>query len=75
MQRINPEYALKPLTVAPGGRLHRLVALLFDTYIDDLTDERIAELERRVEAFRWCNANAERVDIPAPVTPSDKPHG
>lgn len=56
MQPIDPEYADTELTLRPGSRLHRLVAMLFDTYIDDLSDERIAELERHVEGFRWCNA-------------------
>ncbi|WP_457798124.1 hypothetical protein [Methylocystis sp. S23] len=42
--------------------MHRLVALLFDTWFDDLTTERIAELERLVESWRWCDSNANRVD-------------
>ncbi len=62
MQRISEEYLSKPLTVRPGDRLHRLVALLFDTWFDDLTTERIAELERLVESWRWCDSNANRVD-------------
>lgn len=63
MSRIAPEYLNDKLTVEPGDRLHRLVAMLFDTYIDDLTDERIAELEAHVAQFRWCNANGKRVDV------------
>lgn len=62
MQKIADEYLRSTLTIEPGNRLHRLVALLIDTWYDTLTDERIAELESRVESFRWLNANAERVD-------------
>lgn len=77
MQTIAPEYANEKLTVAPGSRLHRLVALMFDMYIDDLTDERIAELERQVESWRWCNAAGRmisRLSGPADVitTPTDQ---
>jgi|TARA_R110001583_G_scaffold32107_10_gene110090 hypothetical protein len=61
-QKIAAEYLNETLSVEPGNRLHRLVALLFDTWYDDLTDERIAELEQHVESFRWMNASAERVD-------------
>lgn len=61
-QRISNEYLNRALTLNPGDRLHRLVAMLLDTYYDDLTDERIAELEDSVERFRWMNASGERVD-------------
>jgi hypothetical protein len=61
-QLIAPEYADARLDVRPGDRLHRLVAMLFDTYCDDLSDERIAELERQVESFRWMNAAGQRLD-------------
>jgi hypothetical protein len=62
MQKISDKYLNQTLTIEPGNRLHRLVAMLIDTWYDDLTDERIADLEGRVEAFRWMNSNAERVD-------------
>lgn len=62
MQYIDPEYLNSELKVKPGNRLHRLVALLFDTYYDDLTEARIAELEAAVETFRWMSANGKRVD-------------
>lgn len=62
MQRISDEYLKKTLVIEPGCRLHRLVAMLHDTWYDDLTDERISELIRHVESFRWLNASAERVD-------------
>ena len=60
-QKIAPEYLEQEITLKPGERLHRLVALLYDTYYDDLTDDRIAELEAAVERFRWCNADGKRV--------------
>ena len=61
-QPIAPEYLNEKLELKPDSRLHRLVAMLFDTYYDDLTKERIAELERQVEAFRWMNAAGKRID-------------
>lgn len=61
MQPIAPEYEFSELKVKPGDRLHRIVALLFDTYYDDLTDF-IPELERQIEARRWCNADGKRID-------------
>lgn len=61
MQQIDPEYLNSELKVEPGNRLHRLVAMLFDTYYDDLTEARIAELEEHVAQFRWMNASGKRV--------------
>lgn len=61
MQYIDPEYLNSELKVQPGSRLHRLVAMLFDTCIDDLTEARIAELEEHVAQFRWMNASGKRV--------------
>lgn len=58
---IAPEYLNSELTVKPGERLHRFVAMLFDTYYDDITDERIADLEATVENFRWMNASGQRL--------------
>lgn len=63
MQNIADEYASATFTITPGERLHRIVALLFDTYFDDLTDARIAEIEQFIERFRWCDANGKRVDL------------
>jgi hypothetical protein len=62
MQRVSDEYANQELIVKPGDRLHRVVAMLFDTYYDDITDERLAEIEKVIESFRWMNASGERVD-------------
>lgn len=61
MQKIAEEYANRPITFMPGERLHRLVAMLCDTWYDDLTDDRIRALEAQVETFRWCNADGESV--------------
>lgn len=61
MQKVATEYLNSELKVKPGDRLHRLVAMLFDTYYDDLTEERIADLEAQVETFRWMNANGTRL--------------
>lgn len=63
-QWIDPEYLNRELRLRPGDRLHRLVAMLFDTYIDDLTDDRIAELEEHVAQFRWMSAGGKRVNSP-----------
>jgi hypothetical protein len=61
-QKIASEYANAELHLKPGSRLHRLVALMFDTYCDDISDARIADLEQQVESFRWMNAAGQRVD-------------
>lgn len=61
MQQVDPQYMNSELKVRPGERLHRLVAMLFDTWYDDLTDSRIAELEAHVARFRWMNAAGKRV--------------
>lgn len=60
-QPIAPCYLDNDLRVARGSRIHRLVAMLFDTHIDDLTPERITELEQQVEAFRWADASGKRI--------------
>lgn len=60
-QPISAEYLDRELRLRPGDRLHRLVAMLMDTYYDDLTDGRLAEIERVVESFRWMNAAGQRV--------------
>ena len=62
MQPIAPEYRNETFTIKPGDRFHRLIALMTDTWYDDLTDQKIKELEQMVERFRWMNAKAERVE-------------
>ncbi len=61
MDRIAPKYANQKLTLEPGSRLHRLVSILFDTYYDDLTDDRIRQLEHLALSWRWMSADGERV--------------
>lgn len=61
MQAISPEYKNETFTIKPGDRFHRLIALMTDTWYDDLTDQKITELEQQVESFRWMNAKAEKV--------------
>jgi hypothetical protein len=62
MQKIADEYANSPIMVKPGDRIHRIVALLCDTWIDDLTGAKITEIEQSIESWRWCGANGKRVD-------------
>lgn len=62
MKPIDPEYMLATLSLEPGNRLHRLVARLFDTYIDDLTEELIEELERVLDERRICHASGRRFE-------------
>lgn len=61
MAEIAARYAHEPLRLEPGNRLHRLVSILFDTYYDDLTDDRIQQLEQLALSWRWMNADGERV--------------
>lgn len=60
MKPIAPEYLAQTHEVKPGDRFHRLIARMTDTYFDDLSDDRIEELERTVDEWRWCHADATR---------------
>lgn len=60
MKPIAPEILAQTHEVKPGDRLHRLISRLADTYYDDLSEERIEELERKVDAWRWMHADAMR---------------
>ena len=60
MKSIAPEYLRSIQTLRPQDRLHRLVCRMVDTYIDDLTDERIEEIERLVDTFRLTHADGQR---------------
>lgn len=69
--------ALKPVAseklatqyrIKPGDRLHRLVARLADSWIDDLSDARIVELEALVDSWRLTDSDGRRFDV-APVGP------
>lgn len=56
------DYMRDVIHLKPGDRLHRLVARLADTYYDDLTDDRIVELERLADTFRITHADGSRID-------------
>lgn len=57
LQPIAPDYLLQVITLKPGDRLHRLLARLCDTYYDDLTEERIEQLEAVADQFRVTHAD------------------
>lgn len=63
--------ALKPVSaeklsnlyrIKPGDRLHRLVARLADSWIDDISDERILELEALVDSWRLTDSDGRRFE-------------
>lgn len=57
LKPIDERYLRSSVTLHPGDRLHRLVQRMADTYIDDLTDGRILELEQHADSFRLSHAN------------------
>ncbi|TCN30293.1 hypothetical protein [Sinorhizobium americanum] len=57
MKPIDPTEKSRPLTIEPKDRLHRLVARLLDTHIDDLTDDAIDRIERQVDDLRLTHAD------------------
>jgi hypothetical protein len=57
LKPVEPSYMLSMITLKPGDRLHRLVSRLADTYFDDLSDDRIIELERLADTFRLTHAD------------------
>lgn len=57
LKSISASYLEKRLEVRPGDRLHRLLARLHDSHIDDLTDEAIAALEVVADDFRITDAS------------------
>ncbi|RVC47599.1 hypothetical protein EN781_00235 [Mesorhizobium sp. M4A.F.Ca.ET.090.04.2.1] len=60
LKPVAEDYLRDEIHLRPGSRLHRLVARLADTYIDDLSDERIIELERLADTFRITHADGSR---------------
>lgn len=62
MRQIADDYLLSVQSVRPGDRLHRLICRLADTHIDDLTDERIEEIERLADSFRVTHADGARLE-------------
>lgn len=61
LKPIAPEYLNDRIVLKPGDRLHRLIARLGDTWIDDLSDERIIEIERLADSFRLTHADGSRL--------------
>eukprot|EP00873_Tetraselmis_striata_P030352 jgi/Tetstr1/450616/TSEL_037652.t1 len=66
VDRFDVDYAIRPIAdehlgethiIKPGDRFHRLISRMADTYYDDLTDERIEQLERQVDEWRWMHAD------------------
>jgi len=60
MKPVANDYMNQTFHVKPGDRLHRLFARMADTYYDDLTEDRIEQLERTVDGWRWMHADATR---------------
>lgn len=63
LKAIAAEYLNDVHILKPGDRLHRLVARLGDTYYDDLTEDRIVEIERLVDQFRLTHADGSRLTV------------
>lgn len=63
LKPVADDYMRDVLTLKPGNRLHRLVARLHDTYYDDLSDDRIVELERLADTFRITHADGNRMGL------------
>lgn len=59
---IDPDYTMLDHMIGRQSRLHRLICRMLDTYIDDLTDERIEEIERLVDTYRITHANGARIN-------------
>lgn len=62
LKPVAAEYMRDVHRFQPGDRLHRLVARLCDSYIDDLSDVRILEIERLVDGFRITHADGASLD-------------
>lgn len=65
LKPIDGAYLRDVIRLNPGDRLHRLVARLCDTYIDDLSYEQIIELERLADTFRITHADGRRFHKPS----------
>lgn len=61
LKPISNEYLSAEHRIRPGHRLHRLISRIADTYIDDISDDRIEALEFFVDDWRWMNAAGERI--------------
>ena len=61
LKPIAGSYLHSEIRLQPGDRLHRLVARLCDSWIDDLTDEAIIEIEKFADDFRLTHASGGRL--------------
>jgi hypothetical protein len=59
LKPISVSYLEREIRLKPGERLHRIVARMCDSYIDDLTDEAIVELEKAVDDLRLTSASGQ----------------
>lgn len=66
LKPVSGDYLRDNISLKPGDRLHRLVARLADTYIDDLTDDRIIQLEAYADTFRLTHADGSRLSDSRP---------
>ena len=48
-------------TIREGDRIWPLIQMIRNTWIDDLTDERIRELVDLVDSWRLTDANGKRI--------------
>lgn len=60
LKPVAAEYLHETHVIQPRDRLHRLVSRLADTPYDDLTQDRIEQLERMADEWRWMHADATR---------------
>lgn len=60
LKPVADDYLRDFIKLNPGDRLHRLVARLGDTWIDDLSEDRIIELEQLADSFRITHASGAR---------------
>lgn len=66
LKPVSDDYMRDVINLKPGDRLHRLVARLCDTYYDDLSDDRIVELELLADTFRITHADGKRLSPAVP---------
>lgn len=52
LKPIHRDYRAADILFRPSDRLHRLAARLLDSHVDDLTDDRVDEIERLLDSFR-----------------------
>ncbi len=58
---VAPDYTAAIFVLKPGERLHRLMARLADTYYDDLSEDRIEQLEELADTWRLTHADGTRI--------------